>query len=352
MFRSLLRWIFLLIPVLLLTQASGAEELKRFDYTAQKMGIPLSFALYAPSEKAASDAVDLVLVKFDEINQKMSDYTPESEVIQACRTSEQTGNFVPISSDLYQVLEKARQFNTRTEGAFDVAVSPLVKLWRRSRSFHQLPPKAYLDEAKKLTGNSNWELDPQKGVRLLKKGVRFDLGGIAKGYVLDQALLVFQKTGITSVLINAGGDMRIGNPPPGEKGWKVGFASLEKDAAPVLFLDLAQCGVATSGDTFRYVEINGIRYSHLIDPRTGEPMRIHRIVSVIAPNAIDADALASAFSILPPEKRIEISRQFPSVDLLIFEQKTQSKEKNLSENDFSIFSTDKFRPYLPKIKKE
>lgn len=342
----------ILFVFFLLFRISTAGELKRFDYTAQKMGIPLTFALYASSEKAASDAVDRVLAKFDAINGQMSDYNPESEMIQACRKSEQSGDFVPISSDLYQVLNEARQFNIKTEGAFDITIGPLVKLWRRSRSFHQLPPQKYLEEAKKLTGNQNWEISPEKGVRILKKGVRFDLGGIAKGYALDQALIVFQKMGITSVLINAGGDLRLGDPPPGQKGWKVGLASLEKDASAALFLELSRCGVATSGDTFRYVEINGIRYSHLIDPRTGEPMQTHRIVSVIASNATEADALASAFSILPPEKGIAISRQYSSVDLLIFERENASHKDQSAKEDYRTYSTEKFHPFLAGLKKE
>lgn len=317
-----------------------SAPLERYEYKAEKMGVPVRIIFYANSEKLAEKVSDDVYARFDELNLVMSDYFPDSEIIRVCRESEKTGGFVPISADLYRVLSESRRFTDLTEGAFDITVSPIVKLWRRSRIFKSLPPAEYLQKAKELTGNRNWELLPDKGVRLLKKNVRFDVGGIAKGFAMDEALKIFEKAGISRVLIDAGGDVRLGDAPPNAKGWRIGIASLAKSGDADRYIEVARCGVATSGDTFRYVEINGVRYSHLIDPRSGQPMTVHRIVTVIAPDGTTADALASAFSILPPEKGLDLARQL-KVDLLIL--RAQKEGVAAFDGPHDLFQTDFFK---------
>lgn len=334
--------LFLLAGVFDLRAADSGE---RFEYKAEKMGVPVRLIFYAASEDQAEKVSDEVYARFDELNTIMSDYYPDSEIIQVCRKSGKTGSFVPLSPDLYKILTESRRFTDLTQGAFDITVSPIVKLWRRSRIFKTLPPEEYLNKAKELTGNRNWELDPKKGVRLLKKDVRFDVGGIAKGYAMDEALKIFAKSGITRVLIDAGGDVRLGDAPPNAKGWRIGIASLAKTGEADRFVELSNCGIATSGDTFRYVEINGVRYSHLIDPRTGSPMTVHRIVSVIASDGTTADALASAFSILPPRQGLELAKNLKT-DLFIL----QAKEQGVSAFDgpHEIYQTDFFKNNIVK----
>ena len=278
--------------------SASAVELKRYEFSEQKMGVPASLIFYAPNEEKAKEAASAVWKKFDELNAILSDWDSESEIIQACRRSEETDDFVPISDELRNALEKSRKYCQLTEGAFDATVGPIVKLWRRSRYFHELPPESVLAPAKKRVGLGVWKID-ERGV-YVEKNVRFDVGGIAKGIVMDEALEVLRDQGITSALINASGDLRIGDPPPGKKGWIVGISSLND--APTCYRELSNVGVASSGDANRYVEIAGVRYSHIVDPRSCEPLTRRCVATVVAPTATTADALASALCVLGVEE--------------------------------------------------
>ena len=193
------------------------------------MGVPVRVILYAADEEQALAASNAVWKRFDELNATLSDYDPESEIIQSCRKSAESGGFVEVSPDLRLALEESRKFCEWTGGAFDATVSPIVKLWRRSRYFHSRPPESALLSAKKLVGLDVWTID-ERGVKT-EPNVRFDVGGIAKGIALDEALKAAQNLGVKSVLVDASGDLRLGAAPPGKKGWKIGVASLNSEPA-------------------------------------------------------------------------------------------------------------------------
>ncbi|MDO4587230.1 MAG: FAD:protein FMN transferase [Planctomycetia bacterium] len=321
--------------------AANEPECNRFEFLESKMGVPVRIVLFAENEALAQQGADAVYRRFDELNAIMSDYDPESEIVQLCRKSDSENRAIFVSPELQTVLTASRAFNELSEGAFDITVSPVVKLWRRSRMFKTLPPSANLERAKELVGNNNWTISDNQ-VRILKKGVRFDLGGIAKGFALDEALKVLEDLGINSVLVDAGGDVRVGNSPPDKEGWTIGIASLDDDAKPAFYISLKNAAVATSGDTFQFFEIDSVRYSHIIDPRSGEPLTGHSVISVIAPNAITADALASAMNVLEPEKSLSLAEKLDQVEVLIF----RLKNNELSTTDFEVYSTDFFHSYL------
>ncbi len=326
-----------------------AVDLERYEFHEQKMGVPASLILYAPSEEKANEAASAAWRKFDELNAILSDWDSESEMIQACRRSEETNDFVSISDELRNALEESRKYCQLTEGAFDATVGPIVKLWRRSRYFHELPPESALAPAKKRVGPRVWELN-ERGVRV-EKNVRFDLGGIAKGIVMDEALEVLRENGITSALINASGDLRIGDPPPGKKGWIVGIASLGD--APTCYRELSNVGVASSGDANRYVEISGVRYSHIIDPRSCEPLTRRCVATVVAPTATTADALASALCVLGVEEAplvfekirregIGDGKELTPFDYVLFTVKSDA-EPPYDEKDVDCYATPFFQ---------
>lgn len=283
-------------------RASIAQELERYEFSAEKMGVPVRVVLYAPDANRAENAANAVWKRFDELNAALSDYDPESEIIQVCRQAGTSDEPIAISADLRKSLEESRLYCELTNGAFDVTVSPVVKLWRRSRFFNERPPEDVLARAKANIGLDVWSID-ERGVKA-NEGVRFDVGGIAKGIALDEALEIVQNMGIESALIDASGDLRIGAAPPGKIGWKVGFASLNNE--PVFYCELENVGICSSGDANRYLEIDGVRYSHLIDPRTGEPLTRRCVCSVIAPTATTADALASALCVLGGEEFVNV----------------------------------------------
>jgi len=244
----------------------------------------------------------------------MSDYDDDSELLQLTHRSveefDKTGKapWLKVSDDLFSVLKSSKRVAELSDGAFDITVAPVVRLWRRARRMGEPPKPEHLAKARELVSNDLWEIDKQtRSVRLLKKGVRFDLGAIAKGYAVDRAFEMLHDAGFDTVLVDAGGDMRVGNAPPG--GWKIGVPGSNK------MMSLENQASATSGDTFRFVEFDGVRYSHIIDPKTGCGLTTSLIVHVTAPNACDADALASACSVLGPKACGKLLKAFPGAEV-------------------------------------
>jgi thiamine biosynthesis lipoprotein len=184
----------------------------------------------------------------------------------------------------------------------------VVSLWRKARREKKLPDAERLAQALQVVGYRKLHLDSRhRTVQLLAPRMRLDLGAIAKGYAADEALKVLHRHGMTRALVAGGGDMALGDPPPGKKGWRIEIAPLDTtNAPPARFVLLANAGLATSGDLFQHVEIGGKRYSHIVDPRTGIGLTDHSLVTVIAPDGITADGLATAVSVLGPEKGIKL----------------------------------------------
>jgi thiamine biosynthesis lipoprotein len=289
----------------------------RFEFSQIEMAVPVRIVLYAADEATADRAAEAAFARIRQLNGILSDYDPESELRRLCRES-RAGNAVPVSKDLWQVLNHAQVLSERSGGAFDVTVGPLVRLWRRARRQHRMPSADRLEAARQRVGYRLLRLDPQRrAVELLKADMRLDLGGIAKGYAIDEALAVLREHGITRALVDAGGDIGLGDPPPDRPGWLIGVVSLEPGTPPSRFLWLSRTAIATSGDTQQFVEIDGVRYSHLVDPRTGLGLTDHGTVTVIAPDCTAADALASAASVLGPERGLKLVDQTPGAAAFI-----------------------------------
>jgi thiamine biosynthesis lipoprotein len=181
-----------------------------------------------------------------------------------------------------------------------------------------LPPPDRLAAAAEATGQQYVLLHADDhSVRLTRPGMRLDLGGIAKGYALDAALQEIRNVGLTIALVNASGDMVAGDPPPGKPGWRVGIAPLDPTAPPTVFGHLAHRAIATSGDAFQFVEIDGIRYSHIVDPRTGLGLTERSSVSVLAPDGMTADAMASAVCVLGSSRGLALVERTPHVEAMI-----------------------------------
>ena len=189
-----------------------------------------------------------------------------------------------------------------SEGAFDVTVGPVVRLWRRARKTSRLPEAEKLKEARALVGWKLMTLDAKaRTVKLAKKGMLLDLGGIAKGYAADQMLAVLRKHGLGRALVAAGGDLRLGDPPPGKKAWTVAILPVDKSEKPRKLL-LANAAVSTSGDAEQFASIDGVRYSHIVDPRTGLGLVGRMSATVVAPDGITADSLTKVVAVLGPKK--------------------------------------------------
>jgi thiamine biosynthesis lipoprotein len=313
-----------MIPLLLvLILAGSASDLAaaRFQYARPKMGSMLRIVVYAADRDTADRAVGVAYARVDQLNAILSDYDPQSELSQLSARSRHAAPTaaVHVSDDLLAVLSRAEDLSKMTDGAFDVTVGPYVRLWRRARQQRILPSAKRLAATCQSVGFQNVRIDRQQHtVTLLAPRMRLDLGGIAKGYVVDQALRALAAEGVTRALVDAGGDVAVGAAPDDRPGWHVGLVPYaEKDPGKRQTIRLVHQAAATSGDTYRYVELDGIRYSHIIDPRTGIGLTRPLIVTVCAADCARADSLASAVSVLGLERGMELIRSLTGVSVRI-----------------------------------
>ena len=296
------------------SQRPEPPALIRGEYQQPQMGLPFRIVLYAPDQAAADAAAAAAFQRVRQLNDTLSDYETDSELSKLSRTSGQ-GQEVPVSDDLWLVLKRAQDLARRSGGAFDVTVGPCVNLWRKARREKKMPDPARLAQARQAVGYTHVRLDPKRHtVQLLVPDMRLDLGGIAKGYAVDEALKVLRRLGLSRALVAGGGDMAVGDPPPGKTGWRIELAPLDAtNAPPARFVWLTHAAIATSGDLFQRLELDGQRYSHLVDPRTGLGLTDHSLVSVIAPDCITADSLTKVVSVLGPEKGLKFIGHTPKV---------------------------------------
>lgn len=271
------------------------------------MGTLFRVVVYAPDKPAAAKAAAAAFARVADLDRVMSDYNPNSELMKLCKRNDaDPGVPVKVGDDLFDVLTKAREVAAASGGAFDPTVGPLVALWRAARRTQQLPDAKEIADAKAKVGFRLMTLDPKaKTVALKVPGMRLDLGGIGKGYAADAALAVLADHGITRALVSASGDIACGDPPPGETAWAVDIAPIGT-GKPARTVKLANAAVSTSGDLFQFVEIGGLRYSHVLDPATGVGLTGRRSVSVIAKRGTQADSLTKAASVLPPAAALKL----------------------------------------------
>jgi thiamine biosynthesis lipoprotein len=289
----------------------GAEE-SRFVFEKAEMGLPFRITLYAHQPSLAKAAADAAFARIAELNAVFSDYDPDSELSRLSRTSGR-GQAVPVGPDLWRVLEKSQQLAEKTQGAFDLTVGPLVNLWRRVRRKRELPSPALVEEMRARVGYKAVRLDPvARTAELAVADMRLDAGAIAKGYAVDEALAVLDRLGIHRALVGGSGDMAASDPPPGQEGWRIEVPAIDAPGAPPSqVVLLARRAIATSGDHFQYVEIDGVRYSHIVDPRTGVGLIGQSSVTVVAGNCATADSLATAVSVLGPQKGLALVESTP-----------------------------------------
>jgi len=210
-----------------------------------------------------------------------------------------------VSADLAAVLSDAARVAEASGGDFDVTAGPLVRLWRQAREQGRRPDPSALAAARLLVGPGLFSVHAASSagaparVELARAGLSLDLGGIAKGYACDRALAVLASRGVGRALVGMGGDLVAGDPPPGQDAWIVS-AGCGEDGRPPRTLSLVRAAVATSGDTAQSAVIDGVRYSHVVDPRTGEALTNRLCCTVVASSGMAADAYATALRVSGP----------------------------------------------------
>lgn len=265
--------------------AQGAE-LKRFEAVEQHMGTLVRIRLYAQSSVLAQRGLDAAFARIRDLDEKLSDYKPDSELMKLCRSSGPT----TVSPDLFRVIEQATQVSEATGGAFDITLGPVIALWRKAVADKRMPPEEARKEALTHCGYQRIKFDRKKHTVELPPGTLLDLGGIAKGFAAHEAIAVLKAHGLPRAMVAVSGDIAAGEPPPKRLGWNI--------EATGKVVTLRNATISTSGDQEQFVEIDGERYSHIVDPKTGLGLRNSREVSIQAREGAFADALATACSII------------------------------------------------------
>lgn len=310
-------------------ESSGAVALERVEVSGDHMGTRFRVVVYAPDAASGREAASGALDRVRALDARLSDYDPESELSRLSRTAG-SGEAFRCSEDLWRVLVAAQRFAEATGGAFDATAGPLVRQWRRAARQGEVPESGDLARARSAVGWRSLRLEPEaRSALLVKPGMRLDLGGIAKGFALDEALAVLSAAGIERALVDGGGDVALLGSPPDGGGWTLALQDPRAGAAP-LACQLSGGALATSGPAYRASEIDGVRYSHLIDPRTGQALTRAITVSVRAPDGMTADAVASAVSVLGAEAGLTWVETLPSVEACVWEAGKADGEPCLS----------------------
>ena len=271
---------------------------ERYQYTQLHLGVQVRIVLYAEKEEIANKAARDAFQRIAALEDVFSHYRAHSELSQLAQSAYQSP--IRVSNELFVVFDAALHLSRQTGGAFDITIGPFMAAWRDSRKTLQLPSESTLQALRSRSGWERIELDPEnRQIRLLKPEMQLDMGGIAKGYILDEAGLVLKERGVSRFLIEAGGDIVVGEAPPASEGWVINIPGAPADSEIALRAGaLTNAAIATSGDTEQYVDIDGTRYAHVIDPRTGLGSTQRVMATVIANDGLTADSYATTLAVL------------------------------------------------------
>ncbi|MBL9136374.1 MAG: FAD:protein FMN transferase [Verrucomicrobiales bacterium] len=298
--------------------SSGIWE--RLEFTRPQMGVPFRMVVYATNEALAQRAVEQAFARIVDLNRIFSDYDPESEVSRLCHETP-VGAEALVSGEMALVIDRSQLLAKASDGAFDITVGPLVNLWRRARRHKELPPPHLLSEARARVGWHHLRVDRRRSmVTFGVADMRLDFGGIAKGYAADEALRVLREHGFPKALVAAAGDVAVGDAPPGQPGWRidVGGGGAAGSPPPRTAL-LVNAAIGTSGDAFQFLDIDGVRYSHILDPRNGLGVTNRCQVTVIAKDGLTSDSLGTAVSVLGPAAGLRLIERTRGAAGLIIE---------------------------------
>ena len=311
-----------LVAAFICIAIKGSAQQKRFSFSEPKMGSPFSIVFYANDNTQASHLAKQCFKLVDSFVFIFSDYIDSSELSKLSLSAGRKDAAVPVSPTMFDILLKAKNAFDKSDGAFDITIGPLSKFWRKCRKAKQFPTDDAVQSAKKLTGFNKLTLDTiNKKVTLSQTGMQLDLGGIAQGYIAQKVIDYLYGQQINQALVNASGDIVISGAPPGLKGWTVGVNVPETtDELLPRTLMLQHKAITTSGDAYQFIEYDGKRYSHIIDPRSGYGVTYQRNVTAIANDGTTADWLATAGSVLSIKKAKKLAAQL-GAEILIAEIK-------------------------------
>ncbi|MEM7304085.1 MAG: FAD:protein FMN transferase [Pseudomonadota bacterium] len=307
--------VYLCILILSSLHAGFASEWVVSD--GEAMGTTIHTEVWHQNQQLAEQMAQDVMSIMENVNQLMSPYIESSELSVLNREASQKP--IPVSDELYDVIKRSLEYSELTAGAFDITFASVGYLYDYRESIR--PDQEQIDSHVEQINYKNIVLDPvEKSVFFKEHNVRIDLGGIAKGFAVDLAIARAKELGIDNILVTAGGDSRILGDRLGRP-WVIGIRHpLDKNQviAKIPMIDEA---LSTSGDYERYFDEDGVRYHHILDPKTGDSARNVRSVTILGPDAMDTDALSTSVFVMGPEKGLKLLDRLPKIEGIIVDQK-------------------------------
>ena len=275
------------------------KEVSGFEQVFPALGTLVRLKAYHHDEQLVAKAFGAVESEVQRLEQILSDYNPNSETRKL--TNSALHHPTSVSDELWAVLQASERWHQLSNGTFDSSLGALTRLWRKYRRVKRVPAPADVQEAFEHCGWSHVKLLEGQRIEFLEEQIYLDFGAIGKGYIVDKAFTTLAEHGLKSVLIDISGNMRCGDPPPSRPGWLVAVSALEKGGKPLRIISLSNKAIATSGDLWQYQVIEGVRRSHILDPRTGWGVEGPIAATVVCDSAINADAAATVGCIASTE---------------------------------------------------
>jgi FAD:protein FMN transferase len=311
------------------------QELKLFKKASLSMGTVFEATIYAPDKYVAEKTFNDVFQEINRLDYLMSNYKKKSVLSEL--NNDASAEPADCNKELASVIEQSLQYSDITDGAFDITIGPLMKKWGFFKKKGRIPDKEELDSALESVSYKNIIIE-EKTIKSLSKNpvtvktvffknpdTQIDLGGIGKGYAVDRAVSVLKQNGISSALINFAGNIYTFGTPPGKKSWVIGLQHPRESEGLLGTFEIKDKAVSTSGDYEKFFTIEGKRYSHIIDPRTGNPVKGIVSVTIVTGNATRADALSTGVFVLGLEKGMDLIEQLPDVEGIIIYEDTDSR---------------------------
>lgn len=297
---------------------SQNNKLVRFEESRISMACNYSIIAYGREEHELKRILNEALDEIDRIDRLMSHYKKDSELSKINR--EASNRPVRVDPELFDFVSECIKYSRESDGAFDITVGPLMKAWGFFRDEGRLPSDSELSRARRSTGYQHIILnDHEKTVRFDMTGVELDLGGIAKGYAVDRAVRLLKSRGIERALVNACGSTIYGlGSPPDSSGWEIRIQDPIDHKKFALTVNLNNRVLSVSGSYEKFFEVGGVRYSHIMDPRTGMPVQGVLSVAVLTDTGIAGDALDNVFFVLGIDRTGKLIKKYPLTEVIFF----------------------------------
>lgn len=295
------------------------ETKNEYKRTEKLMGNRFEITVVAADEQFANNKIDLAIGEIKRIESLLSTYNDDSQTNQI---NNQAGiNAVKVDKEVFELIERSIKISAITDGAFDISYGSIdKKLWNFDKTMTALPDDDTAKKSVQKIDYRNITLDKEKGTVFLKeKGMRIGFGGIGKGYAAEMAKKLLKKEGVTSGIVNAAGDLTTWGYQANNKPWTIGIANPNCVNLPFSYMNVTDMAVATSGNYEKYVLINGTKYSHTINPKTGLPVTGIKSVTIISPNAEIADAMATPVTVMGIKAGLNLIDQIHHLGCIIID---------------------------------